>query len=534
MLVFHSLRVLKAVRASLLVGCLGGVGSGLWLGAQESSGLPVSPDPGFERTMPVSSSIERVPVYFPPELPPLGAIASRRYGADILPPGRGMRSGSASVEAAAGDFVAEFFYPALALRISEGGGYRSVPESIERYRVTRDNLVRDLRAVLDQVRELPEPDREARLRVFAAEQKPALAALEASAEKERARWSYRDQAWGATRTGRVRIDDPMGFSTAELALLVRDVAYFQDGLDIWQRELLLEVARDVAVYGTPTALSENPGWLAFHPEPARILLPKLLPEALASRIARYESLKADVKRGLYETLLQTDRTFFAQQRARKLQGFFESQSGTLRALEVQADELRRELCRLPEMRQLVAPAASPLSPVLAEQLQTIVADTRKLRQVTASAVDGIRRRETAFLVSYRVTSTGLEYSVWPRNARRFPPASPPNPKVEAVKAELAGKAGDYERALQTLASRYQALRQAVMETLPNAPQAVGALLQNATLVALQHERVEAQQLYYQATLEPGLSTAQRRLLLGAAMVALDLELPSGLSQAMRK
>ena len=478
--------------------------------------------------------VERVPVYFPPELPPLGAITPRRYGADILPPGRGLRSGSASVEAPAADFVAEFFYPALALRISEGGGYRPVPESVERYRVIRDNLVRDLRAVLDQVRELPAPDREARLRVFAAEQKPALAALEALAEKERARWSYRDQAWGASRTGRVRIYDPMGFSTAELALLVRDVAYFQDGLDVWQRELLLEVARDVAVYGTSTALSENPGWLAFHPEPARILLPKLLPEALASRIARYESLKADMKRGLYETLLQTDRSFFSHQRAKKLQAFFESQSGTLRALELQADELRRELSALPEMKQLVAPAASPLSPVMAEQLQSIVGDTRKLRQVTASAVDGVRRRETGLLVSYRVTSTGLEFFVWPRNARgtRLSPSTAA--LVEAVKAELDEKAGGYERELQALALRYQALRQAVTDTVPNEPQTVGVLLQNATLVALQHERVEAQQLYYQATLEPGLSTSQRRLLLGAAMVALDLDLPSGLFQAIRK
>ncbi len=171
---------------------------------------------------------------------------------------------------------------------------------------------------------------------------------------------------------------------------------------------------------------------------------------------------------------------------------------------------------------------------MAEQLQSIVADTRKLRQVTASAVDVVRRRENGLLVSYRVTSTGLEFSVWPRNARRTQLSPSTAALVQAVKAELDEKAGGYERELKSLALRYQARRQAVMDTVPNEPQTVGVLLQNATLVALQHERVEAQQLYYQATLEPGLSTPQRRLLLGAAMVALDLDLPSGLFQAMRK
>lgn len=505
------------------------------LKAQETLGPPAPPDVRLEPTMPGSTTpFERLPVYFPPELPPLGVIPQRHYGADNLPPERGVESATSAAELAAGDFVAEFFYPALALRVSESGGYHPVPKGIEQYRVIRDNLVRDLRTVLEQVRAWPDPDREARLRLFAEDQQPALASLEALAEKERDGWSHGGLAWGAPRTGRVHLDDPSAFSPSDLSMLVRDVAYFHDGLELWQRELLLEVARDVAVDGVPSAIPANPGWFAFTPEPARILLPKELPESLANEIAGYESLKADVKRGLYETLVQTDRSLLAVLRARKLRTYLESRADAFRELAVRADRLRRELVRLPEVKQPVLPAVSPLSPVMAEQLQAIVADSRRLRRATADAVDAVRRRETKVLVTYQVTSSKLAYEVTPRATPQTQVLPVSMTRVVQVENELAEKAREHRRAREAIEVRYQALRNALLGTMNSEPDKVDDVLQNATAVALQRERCEAQQLYYDATLEPGLSPSQRRLLLGAAMVALDLDLPPGVIQSTRK
>ncbi|MBL9205888.1 MAG: hypothetical protein JNN01_12420 [Opitutaceae bacterium] len=520
---------------TVAVTCALWAGSTVWIQAQEALGPPAPPDVRLEPTMPGSATpFERLPVYFPPELPPLGVIPQRHYGADNLPPERGVEIGTSAAEAVAGDFVAEFLYPALALRVSESGGYHPVPKGIEQYRVIRDNLVRDLRTVLEQVRAWPDPDREARLRLFAEDQQPALASLEALAEKERAGWSHGGQAWGAPRTGRVHIDDPAAFSPADLSLLVRDVAYFQDGLELWQRELLLEVARDVAADGVPSAIPANPGWLAFTPEPSRILLPKELPEALANEIAGYESLKADVKRGLYDTLVQTDRSLLAVLRARKLRTYLESRADALRELAVRADRLRRELGRRPEVKQQVLPTVSPLSPVMAEQLQAIVADSRTLRRATADAVDAVRRRETRLLITYQVTSSKLEFEVTPRATPQTQVLPVSMTRVVQVENELAEKAREHRRAREVIEVRYQALRNALLGTMNGEPDRVDDVLQNATAVALQRERCEAQQLYYDATLEPGLSPSQRRLLLGAAMVALDLDLPPGVVQSTRK
>ncbi|MBL9207839.1 MAG: hypothetical protein JNN01_22340 [Opitutaceae bacterium] len=517
----------------LLAGLL--LGSPSFLPAQDSSTSPLPLSSGFDG-LPMTSgrSFERVPVYLPPELPPLGTLVPRRFGSEGPTLGSGGRGAYYPAEAEAAEFVGEFFYPPLALRVSEAGGYRDVPDAVERYRVQRDTLVRELRAELEQVRALPAEERERRLRACARVQAERLVRLEDEAEHQRARLSNSEQAWGATRMGRVRLDDTDGYSNRDLSLLVRDVAYFVDGLEVWQRHLLLELARDVELYGAPTTLTANPTWLSFNPEPARLLLPPELSLELAGKIAAYESLKADLKRGLYEALLDSDRSIFATLRVRKLRAYFEGQADAVRELDTRAEALRRELNGLPEMRRLAIPATSPLSPILAERLQAIVSETRQLRQSTAAEVNAIRRREPSLFVAFRVSSAGLEFSVWPRNGRRGETGNRTGP-VESVKKELADIGRAYSRRLLEINERFQALRKDAAATLaPMEPEEVGLVLKNASLVALQRDRAEAQQLYFDATLEPGLSPAQRRLLLSEATVALDLDLPSGLRQATRK
>lgn len=221
-------------------------------------------------------------------------------------------------------------------------------------------------------------------------------------------------------------------------------------------------------------------------------------------------------------------------RARKLRTYLESRADAFRELAVRADRLRRELVRLPEVKQPVLPAVSPLSPVMAEQLQAIVADSRRLRRATADAVDAVRRRETKVLVTYQVTSSKLAYEVTPRATPQTQVLPVSMTRVVQVENELAEKAREHRRAREAIEVRYQALRNALLGTMNSEPDKVDDVLQNATAVALQRERCEAQQLYYDATLEPGLSPSQRRLLLGAAMVALDLDLSPGVIQSTRK
>lgn len=502
---------------------------------QEYPPMPIQSTPGID-SVPMTSgrSFERVPVYFPPELPPLGTLVPRRFGSESPALGFGGRGAYYPAEAEAAEFVGEFFYPPLALRVSEAGGYRDVPDAVERYRIQRDTLVRDLRAELQQVRALPAEERERRLRAFALVQAEGLAHLEAEAERQRARLSNSEQAWGATRMGRVRLDNTDGYSNRDLSLLVRDVAYFVDGLEVWQRHLLLELARDVELYGAPTTLTPNPTWFSFNPEPARLLLPPELPSDLAGKVAAYESLKADLKRGLYETLLDADRSILATLRLRKLRSYFDRQADAVRALDIQTEALRRELNGLPEMRRLASPATSPLQPILAERLQAIVSETRQLRQSTAAEVNAVRRRESTLFIVFRVSSAGLEFLVWPRSGRRGESGNRTG-QVESVKEKLADIGRAYSRTLREINDRFQVLRKDASATLaPMEPEEVGLVLKNASLVALQRDRAEAQQLYFDATLEPGLSPAQRRLLLSEATVALDLDLPSGLRQATRK
>lgn len=510
----HRLRRLHRLAAVLAV--LSGA-AGL-LRAQFESSAPTLPD--RERApLPTTAPL---PIFFPPNLPPLDRPLSRLTS---------VSSGlTLSAPAELALYPTESFYAPLSTRLAGHPLDERKRERLLAYRTARDALIDELRMELTRTQEAGPAQRRTALAALAQRDAPRLAELEAAEERLRDDLIVGGGDWRDLRDWRLGERNTRGDSPAELAAVLRANAFYQAGLLPEQRQLLREIVIEVTSGAeNATAASERQPFLFFSPAFTRLKLPDTLPTEVSAKFGLFESQKSALKKELFDAVVSQDRAVFGFQRTNAMKALAARQAPILTELESLADEIRDSLASLPE----VAPPVlrSPLPPLLTQRVMVIVAARSTLQKATRAKVDAIAAELPAdFPVSLGtvVDRGGVKVRLIPRETARRP-LRQNDPLLNAIALRIKEVSDEHRQQNDTLDREVDALRDDVGRVLgPGAtPKQIDEALSAAVLYGLQMENVDGYHEYRLAAFEPGLSAAQRRLLIGAAARKLDLPLPGG-------
>jgi hypothetical protein len=415
-------------------------------------------------------------LFLPPELPVLESpIPLRSPLDDGVPP---------PAELAA--HVGDLFYPQLASRLAGDELSRAARLKLEAYRKLKHSLLDELEAAVAAARELQGEPRRASLADCAARQAARLQELEASAEQIRLELSPRPD--GRTKpheqpaaSGPSAEPDPLGSRIA---------AFYADGLSLSQRRLLLAMSAELRFHDAPISMGSV---FYFSPEGAALRLPATLPPRLATAVEAYSQARRALAGGLFaEFERPVDNPAQWQDLAAR-------QEPAFAALEIQAEEIRVAL------RETNGFDGLPAAPALPAELTGRLAayNSRKqalLLKISASLTSTVRAAATSVPGGIAV------------------PVSAFTPAEQTALAEL-----NRER---------DAIRAALVEHSRTSGSAqdrksIDNLLQDFERARQAQELREEYAEYRTAVLEPGLSPAQRRLLLDGAFQHLALPLPSG-------
>jgi hypothetical protein len=462
------------------------------------------------------------PIYFPPAPPALGepipVNLTRGSLAKFAPP---------SVLAS---YVYEPFYAPLSPLLFSENLDRRRREKLDGYRAARTTALEALRTKLDSLRNADADARRQALATFADEQAPALAALEATAEELRSNFVNggffeSGSDWNDTRQWRLG-DNTRWESTADEIKVMTAAAFFQDGLSPAQRRLLRELAMELSdslqAPGADISLDAPGPFFYFAPEMARIRLPVNLPPEVSTKIVAYQAQKAALKAELREMLYKQDRTLFDFKRVAALKVLAEQQAGRLAALEQLAEEIRVGLAPLPNP---ASPPALPLPQELSVRISNYLGQKSEWQRLMQAKLEELRAEFPEDRVEYVREGMGLAIQIV--GNRRS--SAEINARRTTAMANLASFNSVQNDRYLALTRDKEVLRADVLKAVTSALSGPGSksidqLLRQYAYAFGQQERWERYREYEIATLQPGLSAAQRRLLFGAAMEKLDLPL----------
>jgi hypothetical protein len=460
-------------------------------------------------------------IYFPPDPPALGepipANLTRGSLAKFAPP------------SVLGTYVYEPFYAPLSPLLFSENLDRRRREKLDGYRAARSAALEALRAKLESVRSADADNRRQTLAAFANEQAPALAALETTAEELRdnfvnGSFFQSGSDWNDTRRWRLGDNTRWESPVDEIKVMIGS-AFFQDGLSPAQRRLLRELAMELSdslqTPGADISLDAPGPFFYFAPEMARIRLPINMPGEVAAKVVAYQAQKAALKAELRDVLYKQDRTLFDFKRVAALKALAEQQAPRLASLEQLAEEIRIGLAALPNP---ASPPALPLPPELSARITTYLAQKADWQRAMQAKLEELRTEFPEDRVEYARQGMGVTIQIV---ANRKSSAAT-NSRRSAALASLSSFNSVQNDRYVTLTHDKEVLRidvlKAVTNVVGNGSKSIDQLLRQYAYAFAQQERWERYREYEIATLQPGLSPAQRRLLFGAAMEKLDLPL----------
>ncbi|MBL9187097.1 MAG: hypothetical protein JNK23_06445 [Opitutaceae bacterium] len=460
-------------------------------------------------------------LYFPPSPPPLGQMI----------PSVGAAPGRNAAPAGLAEFVSDIFYPALGVRLASRSLSEKQRARLDRYRADKAALQQELRVALEKLHDAEPATRDQELSKLARSQAPRLAALEQSAEDLRRDLVRGDETWSALREWRLGERVERGFSPNEIAQTMRGYAFYSNSVSPAQRRLLREIHLELtaAAHNTAHAAVAQP-YLFFPPEPARVLLPDDLPAEVAAKVAAYQTKKSLLKKELYDAVFAEERLKLGLLRASPLKTLAAAQESALAELETIAEEIRRGLV------QFAPPSAiaerSPLPPVLQARVGTLIARHTALQRDATTRLNELfaANRDVPMRTSVRFDPDGLKVIVIATQSGRGGGGKQPEnlTRIATVRTQAAAIAEDYGRQIAEIVNETNALRAEITRTLGTTRgSALDAAFAAAARVAAARETAGLYGDYRIAVFQPGLSPAQRRLLLDGAVAAFALPLPSG-------
>ena len=322
-----------------------------------------------------------IPLFAPPDIP--------RLEAPIVIPDMS-RDTRRRTPSEMGDFIYDPFYAPLAAREANGDVTAKQQQRLDAYLAAKLAQQNALRNKLDTLRNADVLTRQSALTAYAAEQTPQLVTLEAEAEAIRedmikGEFLQEDINWIDFRMWKLGRDS---FQSSEIAIsaqyqVIIGAAYFQKNLLPAQRRLLREVATDInelsekpadGPQSVAAATSDSSPLFSFAPETARLRLPANLPGPLMDKILAYEKEKSALKQELNDVIKDADDAVFAVLRNRTVKELADKQAARLAALDIMAEDIRRDFAVQPQQPR--PPALPALEPTLAERIKTWIADKR--------------------------------------------------------------------------------------------------------------------------------------------------------------
>jgi hypothetical protein len=469
--------------------------------------------------------VDRVPIFFPPYVPPLGRPVVHSTSAPI--------GGAFPAPPQMAAYVNEIFYPPLATRFAIEALSPKLLHEIEEYRIAKIGLQSELRTELSRLLALADPTaRDAGLSDFSRRQTPKIAELEKTAEHLRRSLMSSEQRWGDLRDWHLGDHDQRGFSPVEIALVMRAYSFYDTDLLPAQRRLLAEVALELLYAGENAAKAAAlQPYTFFSPEPARVLFPDNIPPPLAKKLSAYESKKAVLKKELYDGVYARDGRRFGFLTGNPLKGLAEKQSVRLAELDTLAEDIRRDYAGFVDPK---GPPPAPLSVELMSQVKTLVAAFSNLQKETTGKVDAISAQVAGSIqVSYSFDGDGLRFVVQvSRGARGLPEL---DKQLETTRASITAVAAEYSTKVAELTATKDALRIEIGRSLGTTkPDVADTALMNASRYIAAQESEDAYREYRTAVFQPGLSGEQRRSLFDYAVEQLELPLPHGDWQPVRR
>ncbi len=509
--------VTKAVRCLVLVS----LGAATQAQTDPGSGGRDRSDPGGQGFV----RQEALPIFFPPNPPPLGRAIARSPSA----PG-----GRYSPPAELGAYLSDPFYPQLSTRLYTKSLSAKLRAQLDRYHENKVALQSELRGQIDLLRHADPAARQTALIELAQRQASKLVELEKSAEELRRDLVNSEVNWSALRQWNLGQNERRGFSPAEIAQVMRGYAFYQPGLLPAQRRLLREIALELlaAADSTASAASAQP-YLFFPPEPARVLLPDDMPAAVAAAVAAYQTKKSQLKKELYDAVHAHDGKALGWMRPNSLKTLADKQAPALAELENIAEEIRRGLAQVAEPTAIGE--RSPLRASLQLRVEKLMADYATLQKETSAQVEAILAdaQGLPLQASYRFEGDGLRFLIAPARGGRGGAGNSSagiSPvivdQIAAVRARVSTVADDYGRHVANLINTKDEIRSEIGRGLnvTRGP-AIDQARAGATRVATAKETEGLYGDYRIAVFQPGLSPEQRRLLFDSVVERLELPLP---------
>ncbi|MEO5958790.1 MAG: hypothetical protein ABIR80_06715, partial [Opitutaceae bacterium] len=394
---------------------------------------------------------------------------------------------------------------------------------VERYRDDQAALAGELRAELSRVREEAPASRLRALETLAQRQKPRLADLDERAEQLRKDLTESDSGWDDLRDWHLGVPERTGFSPPEAAAVMKGAAFYLPHLHPLQRGLLREIAFETSLAGQEAR--DAASFVFFSPELVRIRIPGDLSPAAAETFAAYQTSKARLKKELYDAISEQDQPGLNLARGKKLRALAERQAPEIAALEAAAENFRRQLPAEygPPAPQSVLPAA------LFDRVVSWRQATTVLRR---EIMDKVQALGAPYLKTLRLLPSFDEH-VLKINALPSRGGGPPLSQRErdALQAAINPIAAEYASRYAIFADQKDAIDAEIGRAIgSNQSKAIAAAFNDVARISSQYALTAARDDYRAAVFEPGLSSAQRRLLLSAAMQEFGLRLPGGEKQ----
>jgi hypothetical protein len=469
-------------------------------------------------------------LFLPPVPPPLESELP------VLPP----FSSNLPAAPELAEFVSDLFYPMLADRLAARSLSKTMRAELQTYRTAKLELQNQLRSRIADLADAPPLQKEQELGALAVSQRPRIAELEALAEKIRADllpaglFGAPVEPKNLTKDDRPReppareSDPPLPDAWLQ-AQALRIAAFYGEGLSAAQRRLLLEAPGPIEGDPNSNAISEEAardGWLlSFSPETARIHLTANLPAPLARKISEYAGTKQALKEELRE-VLQAHATSRSNRRTAALRELAATQAQRIAALEPLAEEIRRELARLPNPPG--PPPAPSLPPELAARIASYRAHKIELLKTLYAMLTGVARppAQDAGTASADKGSP-LATGPWLQDDTA-------QTRVQSIQLKVSR--GEFNsaqnRLLADLNKEQAGIREALAEYFrttnqPMDRKSINDLLKDFETSRQKQEIWDKYRDYQTAVLMPGLAPEQRRLLFDAAVEHLGLHLPAG-------
>lgn len=473
--------------------------------------------------LPEIPRIQPTHINFPPHPRPLDQ--------KINPLGGGLRRPPGATAFALEDFVNEPFYPQLAFRLNKKTLSRSLSTALGEYLAEKERLRQAIRDELRRTEAAPPVEREQALQKLALAQAPALAALRKRTQVLWDKLTSSDEEWGALREWRLG-DAKRGDRPAEVSQVMLAAAFYEEGLEIEQRELLRAIALEVTASVDPIAaakVAETQPFFHMLPAPARIALPINLPPDVGRRAAELESRLSAMRKELYDWVFTQDRRWSLNRRSAFAE-LAKKQVPEMLEIDRQAEALRRDLIRHPDLA--APPKDAPLLPAaINQEMRELIRLRMALEQEIGQKILQLEQKHKHVEISYAFAVKRLITSVrvtldWSRHTQRRELQAAVGEDLEKVQVL-------YRERFDALAVLGEAIGPRAVAHFATPSEAAVALAAVSRQLVLQ-AKGDPHEDYRAAVLEPGLSLAQRRLLFDAAAANQKLPPPRSVLQPERR